>query len=207
LILDTSVLIADERGKFDMPGFLRQFPTPQPLIAAITASELLHGVERAQDASRKAWRQQQVEQILASITVQPFDLAQARCHPQRCGVSACRWPACGGRNALPSSVTPSTARSPPNPQEMWCNQGVHPTGATCPFGKPFVFRVFGVFRGLNCRSWDDRFKAARRRGRRRRGRPTRPCLQTCARPIPRPLRPPAQSAPASRPEVRRPRQP
>jgi predicted nucleic acid-binding protein len=80
LILDTSVLIADERGKFDMPGLLRQFPTPQPLIAAITASELLHGVERAQDASRKAWRQQQVEQILASITVQPFDLAQARCH-------------------------------------------------------------------------------------------------------------------------------
>lgn len=80
MILDTSVLIADERGKFDMPGFLRQFPTPQPLIAAITASELLHGVERAQDASRKAWRQQQVEQILASITVQPFDLAQARCH-------------------------------------------------------------------------------------------------------------------------------
>src|ERR1035441_2853194 len=44
LILDTSILIADERAKFDMPGFLRQFPTPQPLITAITASELLHGV-------------------------------------------------------------------------------------------------------------------------------------------------------------------
>ena len=56
LILDTSVLTADERGKFDMPGFLRQFPVPQPLIAAITASELLHGVERAQDANRKARR-------------------------------------------------------------------------------------------------------------------------------------------------------
>ena len=80
LILDTSVLIADERGTFDMPGFLRQFPVPQPLIAAITASQLLHGVERAQDANRKARRQQHVEQILASITVQPFDLAQARCH-------------------------------------------------------------------------------------------------------------------------------
>jgi tRNA(fMet)-specific endonuclease VapC len=77
LILDTSILIADERGKFDMPGFLRQHPTPQPLITAITASELLHGVERAQDATRKAWRQQHVEQILASIIVQPFDLVQA----------------------------------------------------------------------------------------------------------------------------------
>jgi tRNA(fMet)-specific endonuclease VapC len=80
LILDTSILIADERGKFDMPGFLRQHSTPQPLITAITASELLHGVERAQDATRKAWRQQHVEQILASIIVQPFDLVQARCH-------------------------------------------------------------------------------------------------------------------------------
>jgi tRNA(fMet)-specific endonuclease VapC len=80
LILDTSILIADERGKFDMPGFLRQVPTPQPVIAAITASELLHGVERAQDATRRARRQQHVEQILASVLVQAFDLAQARCH-------------------------------------------------------------------------------------------------------------------------------
>ena len=80
LILDTSILIADERGKFDVPGFLRQFPSPQPLIAAITASELLHGVERAQDPARRAGRQRHVEQILASLTVQAFDLAQARCH-------------------------------------------------------------------------------------------------------------------------------
>jgi tRNA(fMet)-specific endonuclease VapC len=80
LILDTSVLIADERGKFDMPGLLRQFPAIQPIIAAITASELLHGVERAPDAARKAIREQHVEQILASVLVQPFDLIQARVH-------------------------------------------------------------------------------------------------------------------------------
>src|ERR1035441_2121136 len=80
LILDTSILIADERAKFDMPGFLRLFPTPQPLITAITASELLHGVERAQDAARRTRRQQHVEQVLASLFVQSFDLAQARCH-------------------------------------------------------------------------------------------------------------------------------
>jgi predicted nucleic acid-binding protein len=80
LILDTSILIADERGRFDMPGFLRRFPSPQPIIAAITASELLHGVERAQDPARRARRHQHVEQILASVFVQAFDLAQARCH-------------------------------------------------------------------------------------------------------------------------------
>jgi len=80
LILDSSVLIADERGVFDMPGFLRQFPGQQPVITAITASELLHGVERAQDPGRKARRKLHVEQILGSMVVQPFDLAQDRSH-------------------------------------------------------------------------------------------------------------------------------
>ncbi len=82
LILDSSLLIADERGKFDMPGFLGQFPAQKPIITAITASELLHGVERADDASRKARRQRHVEQILARTAILPFDLAQARCHAQ-----------------------------------------------------------------------------------------------------------------------------
>lgn len=80
LILDSSLLIADERGKFDMSGFLRQFSSLQPVITAITASELLHGVERAQDPVRKARRQRHVEQILAVLTIQPFNLAQARVH-------------------------------------------------------------------------------------------------------------------------------
>jgi tRNA(fMet)-specific endonuclease VapC len=80
LILDSSVLIADERGKFDMPGFLRQFPASLPLISAITASELLHGVERAHDPVRKAQRQHHVEQLLASLTILPFDVALARVH-------------------------------------------------------------------------------------------------------------------------------
>ena len=73
LILDSSLLIADERGKFDMAGFLRLFSPLQPVITAITASELLHGVERAQGPARKARRQRHVEQILASLTIQPFD--------------------------------------------------------------------------------------------------------------------------------------
>lgn len=80
LILDTSVLIADERGLFDMPGLLRQFPDSEPVLAAITASELLHGVERALDPFRKARRQRRVEQMLATIAVQPFGLAEARFH-------------------------------------------------------------------------------------------------------------------------------
>ena len=80
LILDSSLLISEERGRFDMPGFLRQFSSLQPVITAITASELLHGVERAPDAARKTRRQRHVEQILATVFIQPFDLAQARVH-------------------------------------------------------------------------------------------------------------------------------
>jgi tRNA(fMet)-specific endonuclease VapC len=80
LILDSSLLIAHERGKFDMPGFLRQFPALQPIISVITASELLHGVERAHDELRRARRSGHVEQVLATIAIQPFDLTQARVH-------------------------------------------------------------------------------------------------------------------------------
>lgn len=63
-----------------MPGFLVKMASSKPLIAAITASELLHGVERASDRLRRARRQQHVEQILDSLFVQAFDLSQARCH-------------------------------------------------------------------------------------------------------------------------------
>ena len=80
LILDTSILIADERGKFDMAAFLLAFPSPRMLITAITASELLHGVERTQDPARRIRRQHCVEQVFISLFVQPFDLPQARVH-------------------------------------------------------------------------------------------------------------------------------
>jgi tRNA(fMet)-specific endonuclease VapC len=80
LIFDSSIFIADERGKFDMARFLRQFPLQQPVIAAITASELLHGVERAQDPGRRTRRQQHVERILSSVFIQAFDISQARYH-------------------------------------------------------------------------------------------------------------------------------
>jgi tRNA(fMet)-specific endonuclease VapC len=80
VILDSSVLIAEERGKFDLAGFLGDHPGEQPLIATITASELLHGVERAADPVRKAKRSRYVEQLLSHIAVIPFSLGQARVH-------------------------------------------------------------------------------------------------------------------------------
>jgi predicted nucleic acid-binding protein len=48
-------------------------------IAAITASELLHGVHRA-DPAHRARREALVESFIAAIPVRPFDLLCARAH-------------------------------------------------------------------------------------------------------------------------------
>ena len=34
---------------------------------------------------------------------------------------------------------------------IWYSRGAHRAGDFCPSRKPFILRVFGVFRGLNCR--------------------------------------------------------
>jgi tRNA(fMet)-specific endonuclease VapC len=89
-ILDTTVFIELERST-------RTAPTPPAIeafsehlnsvlgeeedagIAAITASELLHGVHRA-DADRRPRREAFVEAVLATFPILPFDLLVARVH-------------------------------------------------------------------------------------------------------------------------------
>lgn len=80
VILETAVLIAAERGTFDMPGYLVALGDEPVALAAITASELLHGVERARDPAVRQRRGDYVEGILANIPVIPFGLAEARSH-------------------------------------------------------------------------------------------------------------------------------
>lgn len=80
VILDTAVLIAAERGTFDMPGYLSALGDEPVALAAISASELLHGVERARDASVRRGRGEFVEGVLANVPVIPFGLAEARVH-------------------------------------------------------------------------------------------------------------------------------
>ena len=80
VLLDTAVLIAAERGTFDMPGFLAALGDAPVALAAISASELLHGVERARDAAIRQRRSAFVEGVLANMPVIPFGLAEARVH-------------------------------------------------------------------------------------------------------------------------------
>ncbi len=80
LIIDSSVLIAGERGKFDLPAFFSAHDNEHFYIAAITASELLHGVERANTKDRRETRSRYVEEVLAQIPVIDIDLSVARRH-------------------------------------------------------------------------------------------------------------------------------
>jgi tRNA(fMet)-specific endonuclease VapC len=76
IILDSSILVAFERRRFDFERFLTDHAPPA--IAAITAGELLTGVERANSPERRNRRREFVESIFDRVPVIPFDMAQAR---------------------------------------------------------------------------------------------------------------------------------
>jgi predicted nucleic acid-binding protein len=79
-LIDSSVLIAVERGTLDLQNKIEDHPDEDLAISAVTASELLHGVHRADTGARRARRRAFVEGLLAGLPVVPFDLAAAREH-------------------------------------------------------------------------------------------------------------------------------
>ena len=79
LILDSSLLIAGEKEKFDLIGFLSTRDEPV-VLAAITASELLHGCHRASGVQQKENRMRYVEWALSVFEIVPFGLEEARHH-------------------------------------------------------------------------------------------------------------------------------
>ena len=80
MILDTSLLVAAERGALRMEPWLESLGDEPVAIAAITASELLHGVHRAREAGVRARRLAFVEGLLGTLPVMSFGLPEARCH-------------------------------------------------------------------------------------------------------------------------------
>jgi predicted nucleic acid-binding protein len=79
-LIDASVLIAAERGALELRQVLRAEGDPEVALAAVTASELLHGVHRAKTAAQRARREAFVERLLETLPVIPFDLPAARTH-------------------------------------------------------------------------------------------------------------------------------
>lgn len=80
ILIDSSVLIAAERGAIDLDCQLRDHGDAEVAIAAIVASELLEGVYRQSGAVRRARTQRFVDQLLRQLPVVPFDLDVARIH-------------------------------------------------------------------------------------------------------------------------------
>jgi tRNA(fMet)-specific endonuclease VapC len=77
LLIDTSVLVELERAEAAPPG---ELDGEDVYLSAISASELLHGVERASSAARRGRRETFVERVLDLVPVLPFDLDVARVH-------------------------------------------------------------------------------------------------------------------------------
>jgi tRNA(fMet)-specific endonuclease VapC len=80
LILDTSVLVAAERREFQITAFLVAQPVAPVRLAAVTYSELLHGLERAADAQIRARRRRFIEGILSLTGIVGFNQREAELH-------------------------------------------------------------------------------------------------------------------------------
>jgi len=82
LVIDTSVLVATERGGLPLDTLYKIQPGVRPAVSSITVSELRHGYHRAQPASRKLSRARFIDTLLAEMAVLAFDLEVAREHAQ-----------------------------------------------------------------------------------------------------------------------------
>lgn len=80
LILDSSLLIADERERFNLSSGLRSRPPEPVAVSAITVSELWFGVEVETDAARAKRRRRWLEKTFRRLEVVPMDAAWARVH-------------------------------------------------------------------------------------------------------------------------------
>jgi tRNA(fMet)-specific endonuclease VapC len=77
LLIDTSVLVDAERGG----RALEQVPAEEEhSISVITASELLHGIHRADDGPRRTQRRVFVENVLAALEALPITNEVAQVH-------------------------------------------------------------------------------------------------------------------------------
>jgi predicted nucleic acid-binding protein len=93
IILDSSILVAFERRRFDLERLLTAVsPTA---IAAVTAAELLIGVHRADTPERGQRRHQFVENTFARMRIVPFELAGTPVRREVCRATGSRdGPAC-----------------------------------------------------------------------------------------------------------------
>ena len=102
ILIDTSVLIAAERGDTALGKRILKRSTPdEPLaLAAITVSELLHGVHRLKGALARARAETFVERFVTVMPVLAFDERVARVHARVWADLAARGQSVGAHDLL-----------------------------------------------------------------------------------------------------------
>jgi tRNA(fMet)-specific endonuclease VapC len=108
LILDTTVLVTAERGAKQLDKLLED--DDDVAIAAITAAELLVGVELA-GASRYRARKAFVEDVLGTIPVEEYDLEVARAHAGLLAHVRRSGKPCGAHDLIIAATAAATGRS------------------------------------------------------------------------------------------------
>lgn len=71
IILDADVLIAGEKGNFDLAGWLKSHAEDRFELAAITVAELWHGVERA-SGQHRASRETYLRALVNALPIAPY---------------------------------------------------------------------------------------------------------------------------------------
>jgi len=100
VIFDTSVLIGLERGSSGLDKFVLGREAEPFGISAITVSELLHGVHRADSVKRRVIREAFIEKIIEVFPVFPFDLSAARIYARLWASLAKRGKAVGAHDLI-----------------------------------------------------------------------------------------------------------
>ena len=103
-LIDSSVLVAVERGEIDLVVRLAERTEEVFAVSAVTASELLHGVHRARGEARRARREAYVETLLSAFPVLPFDLVTARVHARLSAQLASRGKPVGAHDLVIAST-------------------------------------------------------------------------------------------------------
>jgi tRNA(fMet)-specific endonuclease VapC len=82
VLIDTNVIIDVEREGLDIMSFVRDRTEEEFFLSVISASEMLHGMHRAQDSGVRARRLAFVEAVLSAFPVLDIDLSTARIHAE-----------------------------------------------------------------------------------------------------------------------------
>ena len=79
VLIDTSVLIAVERGELDLDAVVAD-PREPLAMSAVSAHELLRGLARLAPGVRRARSERWLETLLSAVPVVEYDLDVARVH-------------------------------------------------------------------------------------------------------------------------------